>query len=488
MPGNIAIASKESNIKYTTNFAYLFLFLILQLSVVFAIVYGYYLLLVIFFLCLMTIFIINNIEKSLYLVLLSFAFSQSIPLFTVSNRVVGISSDFILMPIVILSWLLKKLYQENTNRIRYRNELVRPILFFMTSAVISILFASTKLSLPQLLDGILWIMGLAEYIFISFIVADLVKTEKQVKSLLYFMFFLAAIVALVGILQGLVYGITPIGSVFGSIFRGRSGNHNVLGSYMGIFAILGFSLAMYYRGHKRLIFLLLVCLFIWTMILTLSRSSWLGLILALAFLLFQLRKKSLLLGAIIFSLCLSLMIPNRVKERASSIFQALFDKEVIETFTKTNFSRLQQEIVPIVVKGYGHDSDIVSAGLRYAIWKETFDTFKRFPITGTGYALNKYFSRASTADNLFLDILVWVGIPGFLIFIWLCLKIVKMARNTYDKLPTGFYKTVTLGYRSSLVLILIISLTGSVISNFKLSSLFWPLTGLIVSIRNHMDS
>jgi len=488
MFNNLTFASEKLNTRYKISFLHISSLLVLQLLVIFSIVFGYYLFIGILLLCLLALFIISDLEKSLYLVILSFAFSQSIPVFTVGNRIVGISSDFVLVPIVILAWLSRKLYEENINGIWQQNKLVRPIVLFMTSAVVSILFASTKLSLPQLLDGILWIIGIAEYMFMSIVVADLVKTERQVKSLLCCMFFLATIVASVGLLQGLVYGITPIGSVFGSIFRGQPGNHNVLGAYVGIFAALGFTFSLYYQGRKRWVFLLLVCLFLWSMILTLSRSSWLGLILALGFLLFQLKRKSLLLGAIILSLCLFFIMPNRVRERATSIFQALFDREVAETFSKTDFSRLRQEIIPIVVRGYGHNADIVSAGLRYAIWKESFNTFKKFPMTGTGYGLNKYFSRAATADNLFLDVLVWGGIPGFLIFAYLCLGIAKMAKNSYDILPVGFYKTFTLGYRSCLVLILVLSLTGSVMLSFKLSGLFWFLTGLVVGIKKNIGN
>jgi O-antigen ligase len=296
------------------------------------------------------------------------------------------------------------------------------------------------------------------------------------------MLALALVVALLGIIEYLVFAPYRIGSIFGSVFRGIRGNPNALGAYLGIFALISLSFSFNPPQKRRLFWLLAFLVFVLGLILTFSRSSWLGFLFGSIFLIWRSNKRILVFGMILLLLFSAIWLPGKVAHRASTIFETVSNKYLIHKFLNIDYRLIQTQAIERYGV-YGYNMEVVSAALRYSAWRDGFDIFKRFPLLGSGYRLNKHFGRMITAENLYLDILATTGILGFLTFLWMGYKLIKLSMPILKKAEEPFHKVLASSYLPTLILLGIVSLTGSIFFDPKVLGAFWFLTGLISSIK-----
>ena len=297
------------------------------------------------------------------------------------------------------------------------------------------------------------------------------------------MLALALVVALLGIIEYLVFAPYRIGSIFGSIFRGIKGNSNALGAYLAIFALISLNFSLNCRKGKKNLWILAFLVFVLGLIFTFSRSSWLGFTMGSLFLIWRSNKRILVFWIVLALLISPIWLPEKVIHRMSTIGEAAFNKYLIHKFLNIDYRLIQSQAIERYGV-YGYNMEVVSAALRYSAWKDGLDIFRRFPLFGSGYRLNKYFGRMMTAENLYLDILATTGILGFLAFLWIGYKLIGLPKLILKKTEDPFHKILASSYWSILILLAIVGLTGSIFFDPKLLGSFWFLTGLISSIRN----
>lgn len=476
--------SIDTNINLrTSKIGYTVFFLILQLLTIFSIFYSYYIFPAILILCLISIFIVNNIQKSLYLLLFSMIFVMNFTLFSIGDRSIGINLDYIILPILITAWILRKIFgSENfKNSVDRTNYLKTPITVFSIICFISIIRSSFDLNFSQLIDGIVVLISWIEYAFLLFIVSDLVGEPNQIKKMILVMLALAFLVAVIGVIEYFVFRPVRIQSLFGSFFRRAPGAPNALGAYLAIFALFFLVFSFHFKGYMKIFMVSGLVVLVWALVLTLSRSSWLGFLIGFVYIILKQRNRRVIIGLPALILILALIFPGPVTHRFESIFKTASNERIISKFISIDYRILrrgmvERQLIPV----YG--IDIASSSLRYSAWTEALNIFKKHPLLGTGFFLERYFGNILTAENLYLELLASIGIFGFLSFIWLIVRIVRFTQIVDDSLRESFHKYFILGYKASLWVIAVVSLTGSIAFGPKILGAFWFLTGLLVSI------
>jgi hypothetical protein len=458
------------------------IFLVIQSILIYSLLDKFYLLILPLLFFLIFLFVLANLERSLYLVLFSMAFSQSLPAFDVGGRTVGTSFDYILIPMVISAWLIKKVFS-SASLPSLKIPFKAPAILFTLFCLFSLGLANFRIGFTQLLDGIFPFLSWVGYLLLAFVIVDTVNTPQQIKHLFYLMFALALVIAGIGIVEYLVFAPFRIGSIFGSIFRGIKGNSNALGTYLAIFALISLNFFLNYKKGKKHLWILAFLVFVLGLIFTFSRSSWLGFTIGSIFLIWRSNKRLLIFWIALALLISPIWLPEKVTHRISTIGEAAFNNILIHKFLNIDYRLIQTQAIERYGV-YGYNIEVVSAALRYSAWKDGVDIFRRFPLFGSGYRLNKHFGRMITAEDLYLDILATTGMLGFSAFLWMGYKLIKLPRSILKETKEPFHKSLAASYISILILLSIVSLTGSVFFDPKLLGAFWFLTGLISSIRN----
>lgn len=187
-------------------------------------------------------------------------------------------------------------------------------------------------------------------------------------------------------------------------------------NHLATFLLIGLVGCGYFYEHKRFnsIVLLIISLLLLSVIaLTQSRTAWISLLFIGIYCISAYRRNILTLnGKIIFSLFSYFM--------ASAIFLPIFKEKVLKIETVTLAKRASS--------GYE----------RIQIWQQAIEAIKQKPLWGYGWnqgsfaqyqTIDKhYFNHyLSSFHNIFLDILIWCGIPiGLTIIIVCSLIIVRM--------------------------------------------------------------
>jgi O-antigen ligase len=198
------------------------------------------------------------------------------------------------------------------------------------------------------------------------------------------------------------------------------GHYMTLAGVMLLFGAMALSMFIFVRDKTRLFWGVGFLLSVFILILTSTRSAWIGMILAASVVLFFYKPKTLIVIPAATALIL-LLSPREIKNRALSIFS---------TKSYSNAQRLEYIRVGIEI-------------------------IKEFPLLGTGpdtvemeFQNPKYGLSDEAKDNVhlhnnILQIGAERGLPTLLVWfaflVWLCLSLIKLVPN---KDPTLFPLTV----------------------------------------------
>jgi len=191
-----------------------------------------------------------------------------------------------------------------------------------------------------------------------------------------------------------------------------------------------------------------------TLILTHSRTSILGLVLAVSVMLIVGRHYILagLLGVIIFT----------------GMLFGLGD------LSKAYFYRGQSEAVFSTMSG------------RLDFWEIVWNVFLQSPIVGHGFYAQKAILGTSTVDNTYLQVLVNLGVVGLFIFLMPIFKITRQLLKTYpNKLTETTEKLVWFQLSSIFIILIMRSLTGPTFQDFHSNLCLMML--LIVSVNGYKN-
>lgn len=323
------------------------------------------------------------------------------------------------------------------------------LLLFMLFVILSTICSPYK---DQVYFGKIYrregLFAFLSYFLIFYFSSVSLNTKSDIKRLIKYLLISSTLICIYGIIQ--YFDIDPIPrDVFRKYWDKMSfstlGNPNFLGSYLSMIIPLSIGLFINEEGKKNSVYLFIVIIISsYTLILTKTRSSWMGVLLSFIFIfilnfkiIFKNIKKILILilSLIIIIISLNYMSNGYFNERIKSI-----GKEFISLFNnKTNIT------------------ESLAGGERIFIWARSIDYIFNRPLTGSGpdtfdkvfkmsieeslYHFNTEYILVDKAHNEYLQILITLGFPAlflYLLFLSLILAksfiILKKENNIYLKI------------------------------------------------------
>jgi len=402
------------------------------------------------------------------------------------------------LSMILAIWLLK------SNRKRElawpRTYLDKPLLFFFLVSLLSVAYSFSlhpEMKLAILSFGGRTILFLfLNCIAILYLTVYLVREERNIKSLLYIAFIVGTVTSFYAILQ--FKGIEPIwpGKIepFGTRSVSTFGNPNFLASFLILILPVIAVLAFFEKSPARKLFLAgLFGVNFLGLLVTHTRSAWLGLFSASLFLAFFLVSyhRSLLLRnrkwlIFLFGLLFLVMAyPVKVGQQG--------EKRVM-------VARLAIDKVKSIA-----DFKQMAYVQRFLIWKASYSMFKESPLLGHGWGnfeiiypfhqgrflkIEKYSpfrTHANNAHNEILEIVTQTGMVGLGIYLWLFIVLFKMGIAGYRKLSSEYHQMFILGFLASIFGMLIDNMLNVSLHFPMPALLFWIAMGFVVGISQRSE-
>lgn len=316
-----------------------------------------------------------------------------------------------------------------------------------------------------------------------------VDSSKLRDKILYVSFFTATVASVYGILQ--YYGIELIWPNVLNPYGGRCvstfGNPNFLSSFL--ITMLPILMIKYFLADKitvRLSYLLLNFVVFWALVCTLTRSSWLGLLVAGILILIGVywRYRDLLFRN--YTRIIVLLI----------IFAATFffsPRSLVDGYHPTTLERITE--IGGTTKG-----TYAPVHQRVLIWSCAWDMIKERPVLGKGWGLfelyypfyqgkylfNELFrplrTHANNAHNEILEISSQTGIVGLGVFIWFWITFFLWSTRALKSQTDKQEGLLLLALISAIGGLIIDNIAGNVSVHFAVPAMFfWMVCGLIAN-------
>lgn len=404
------------------------------------------------------LFIISffNIEAALYI----FIFSMLLgPEFLVgelfgkaaAGRGITLRLDDFFLVIIGFSWFARTAIHKELG-LFLRTPLNLPILFYTLSYVLATGFGMITGNVRPV-TGFFFVLKYVEYFIVYFMVVNYLNTKKQLQRFVFCSLLTCFLVSLYGLYQ------IPAGGRLTAPFEGEIGEPNTFGGYLVFMIAISSGLFLHLKEkiniHKCMLGVLILTAFT-SLILTLSRSTYLAFIpMFFSLLVFSEKKKLLLLVLFLTLFASPLIIPPSVKER------------VIFTFTQP------QQFGQLEIGGLRVDT---STSDRIRSWKAAFVDFVKKPLFGygvTGYGF---------MDAQIPRILIESGLIGLVAFFYLMYSLFKMAYQRLKEAAVPYNKGLVVGYLSGFIALLFHAIGTNTFIIVRIMEPFWLFTGIVVML------
>lgn len=364
--------------------------------------------------------------------------------------------------IAIISLLCLFLINTAVNKdIRLNTKAIDVYLFlFMLSIVIAqVLSVSTALSMRFF---VLHFLNFGLVILL----ASSIRTREQLQTVIEIILVGVAITGLYGVYQG-IKGVPVIASQMDPLLsEGMPGrifstfeNSNAYAQVIVMMAPFFASVFLSAKGFKKkLIFLLAFLPLLPALIMTLSRTGWIGFAVAVLVFIFLVRKSLILLLAILAVLAYP-FLPEVIQRRLATI------TNLQDSSTNTRFSIIRT-MWPMIKDfwltglGLGHEA-IQNITLRYTIYTKTVPLH---------------------FHNLYLQLWLEAGILGLLSFLGFIVHLFKRGlRLLYDKTGDPYLQNVLKAGIASVCGVLTISIAEHAWFYLRVMLIFWLVIGLMIT-------
>ena len=391
-----------------------------------------------------------KVEAGLFILVVSMLLSPEVVVGRTAVREITLRLEDFLIIVIFFGWFAKVALTKSY-RMLVKTPLNLPIGLFVLICIISslkgILVGSVK---P--LPSSFYILKTAEFFMIYFLVVNNVKTRAQVKKLLALFLMVSVLVA--------IYGIVQIGTIdrISAPFETGGTEPNTMGGYFVLIMAVALALLLYAPSPKQRFLMggLFVLIFI-TFLYTLSRSSYMAFLVMLPTVILFSPHKRLLILLPLFLVLSPLVLPQKVLDRVNQTFQK--DSKGGPVYVGT----LQ---LPIEV-----DSSTLE---RISVWKKAKYNFLQRPFLGAGI------TALDVIDSQYARLIVEVGAAGFVLFLWLQIRIFRTGLNTFQNTDDKLFKAISLGLLGGLIAMLIQSWGAITFLIVRIMEPFWFLTGLMV--------
>jgi hypothetical protein len=429
--------------------------------------------------------VLHRYDAGLYLVVFGLPLFQSIAFTEGKASSIGLNFQYLLIPVVFISWITAKIYYGELASMRFPRLL--PIGAWIAILFLSIFNQSDVVSPALIQHGLFQIFALLNYIVLFYMLINEPLESHRLFRIFWILLAIAVAASAIGIVQYLHTASDPqntvrVASTFTSVMRKNvKNNPNAFGTYIAWMIMLPLVLWPVCRARRRWMLVASIPVLLFSLLLTFSRSSLLAVVFAVLITVFKKRKRLASLFILLSIVCLvGLSFEPAFHRRMGSIVTVMTDKTLIHEFTRINPQTLDWSYV-----GYfgmsGYNSDIVSAAFRVWTWIEGLRVFTCHPMLGTGYHLLSAFSYWPTAENLFIDFLAMTGLLGFGSFIIVQILFVRDGLDLMRRSP--IFSNLALFWLVVLTVLFFVSLTGSIWFNGKLLGMYWVLGGLFYNAR-----
>ncbi|MBI2472654.1 MAG: O-antigen ligase family protein [Planctomycetes bacterium] len=329
------------------------------------------------------------------------------------------------------------------------------------------------------------------YFLIFYCMVNTIQNQEQAWRILKAMLITCGLVCAYG-LYGYYTGIATRDGRLVATFE----YHSRIAKYISLLLPIAVCLFLWYKDIvSRLSLALFVLLCTFSLILTMSRTSWIAILITMLFIGFAVKKKLLMFIVIGVCALLVFILPSKFITHAKTITQVnkLFDSKKIlgERLLCWKASIAMIKDSPLLGIGPGK-KNFRDAFQQYGgKIKEAEKQMKKEKISGQPKEikikkknLTKKVEKLSHAHNIFLHIWLEMGIVGLLAFLWLFVTVFYSAIKSWRSLKPGYEKILLLGITASLISIFLHGLTDSFWK--KPDALFlWYIVGLLfVFIRS----
>ncbi|MFH1228098.1 MAG: O-antigen ligase family protein [Planctomycetota bacterium] len=379
------------------------------------------------------------------------------------SRPIEIRAEDIFIVIVALGWFIGLVAKRKPIKIPY-NPINTLIIIFSALMIISTIWGVFKGTTTPT-AGFFFTLKRIQYFLIFFMVIANIQTYKHFRFNTALLFILAAIVAVWGILD---YYLDPTARTSGPFRRDQIA---LLGGFLLIITFLVMALILHYPRWQSYVFLLpLLLISVYAVAFTRSRASYVGLLSGLIVFPFLSKKLYLLSLPALLLFAMIYLLPASVQEATFSI-QGVWSKKTVAN---------------------------PSWESRIAAWEASIPKISDNPLLGLGQGS----VPLSWTDNQYVTDLLYMGVIGLGLFIWLIIRIylsVKLLRHigpaTYPQLKNipenresnemlYYFRTLAIGYTAALAALLV---QGFAVANFytvRIMIPFWFLTGLMMVALN----
>ena len=395
-----------------------------------------------------------KIEFGLYLVIFSMLLSPQLGSGggVAEGRRIVIRSEDLLLLVVAFSWLAKTAVNKELG-LTLKTPLNRPILLYVAATAGATLIGYITGTVAGL-GGAFYVLKYVEYFVVYYMVVNNLIDRRQAWRLVTAAFLTAVIVSLIGLTQ------IPSGQRVSAPFEGKAGEPNTFGGYLLLLMAVAGGIALETaRIRTRAIYLGLVGLMSIPFVFTLSRTSYVGAIPAVAVLAVLSSRRRVMLGALIVALV------------ASPVVLALFPDTVLKRVRYTFEPERGQPTVRLGAVGLDP-----STSARLISVKQAFEGFTRRPVFGygvTGFAF---------MDQQFARTLVETGVVGFVAFLALMWAVLKAGVVSYRGLQTPEERGLALGFVAGTVGLLGHALGANTFIIVRIMEPFWFFAAVVVAL------
>ena len=397
-----------------------------------------------------------RVDLGVYILVAAMLLSPEIDFGTESTgeRNLNVRYDDVLI-IVIFLGVLVKLAFEGKQHFWRPSPINSGIVSYYFICIVSTLFAlRMNLASWDRTDAFFVLLKMAEFYMVFFLVGSAIRDLNDVRRQLTFFFVVALIVC--------GYCMATVGRVerIGTPFEAQGSEPNTLGGYLIV--VMCAAGGLYTQSPKRglsWVFVLLMAAAFVPFLFTLSRASYIGLIVAALALGIMARKLSIILAVAAILILSPILMPPEVKDRVNYTFQ-----------------RGTGDPVVIAGKPIGLQVDS-STHERLYVWGKVKYTLGVAPWFGGGISWGK------VLDSQYARVIMETGLLGLGAFVFLQYRICRTAREAFRWSHHWLGRGLAMGTLAATIGLITHSLGTISFLIIRIMEPYWFLVALTVVVR-----
>jgi O-antigen ligase len=399
---------------------------------------------------------IVRVDFGIYVLVASMLLSPEIDLGTTGagDREINVRYDDILIIVIFFGALVKSAF-EGRERLWRQTPVNAGIVSYYLVCIISTLLAlRANLAAWDRRDAFFVMLKMVEFYMVFFLVGNALRDMRDVRRHLTFFFMVAMIVC--------GYCIATSGSVerVGTPFEAQGAEPNTLGGYLII--VMCAAGGLYTQSPARrlsILFVLLMAAAFVPFLLTLSRASYIGLLVAILALGILARKASVILAVVTILVLSPVLMPPDVKDRVNYTFQ-----------------RGSGEPVIIAGKSLGLQVD-KSTHERLYVWEKVKYTLSVAPWFGGGVSWGK------VLDSQYARVVMETGLLGLAAFLFLQYRLYRTAQEAFRWSRDWVGRGLAVGALAATIGLITHSLGTISFLIIRIMEPYWFLMALTVVVR-----